>query len=189
MRTSKGRVLPWRWASDTAGGTDDRRRSRGASRGGRAGIRWVVGGRHRQAAALRPGTRFQVALPSVPGPMGPPRGEGFDLPVTAPALRPGRVAAATPVVRGPGCRWHGLPRCRFSGRLSRFGWGRLAIGARCLVGGVPRPTVRGRCYRRPEGAAASTDAGCAPTIVRPGEDCRRLKQCLTTPGTHGIFQC
>ena len=25
--------------------------------------------------------------------------------------------------------------------------------------------------------------------VRPGEDCRRLKQCLTTPGTHVIFQC
>ena len=39
------------------------------------------------------------------------------------------------------------------------------------------------------GAAASTDAGCAQAIVRPGEDCRRLKQCLMTPGTHGIFQC
>src|SRR5688572_2602779 len=52
------------------------------------------------------------------------------------------------------------------------------------VGGVRRPTVRGRCYRRPEGAATSTDAGCAQAIVRPGDDCRRLKQCLTTPGTH-----
>jgi|tagenome__1003787_1003787.scaffolds.fasta_scaffold20674502_2 hypothetical protein len=39
------------------------------------------------------------------------------------------------------------------------------------------------------GAAASTDAGCAQAIVRPGEDCRRSKQCSMTPGTHGIFQC
>jgi predicted CoA-binding protein len=30
---------------------------------------------------------------------------------------------------------------------------------------------------------------CAQAIVRPGEDCRRLKQCLMTPGTHVIFQC
>jgi hypothetical protein len=44
-------------------------------------------------------------------------------------------------------------------------------------------------YCRPEGAAVSTDVGCAQAIVRPGEDCRRLKQCLMTPGTHGIFQC
>jgi hypothetical protein len=42
---------------------------------------------------------------------------------------------------------------------------------------------------RPEGAAASTDAGRAQAIVRPGDDWRRLKQCLTTPGTHVIFQC
>ena len=61
--------------------------------------------------------------------------------------------------------------------------------ARCLVGGVRQPTVRDGCYRRQEGAAASTDADCAQAIVRPGEDCRRLKQCLMTPGTHGIFQC
>jgi hypothetical protein len=55
--------------------------------------------------------------------------------------------------------------------------GRLAVGARCLVGGVRQPTVRDGCYRRPEDAAASTDADCAQAIVRPGEDCRRLKQC------------
>jgi hypothetical protein len=57
------------------------------------------------------------------------------------------------------------------------------------VGGVRQPTVRDGRYRWPEGAAASTDADCAQAIVRPGEDCRRLKQCLMTPGTHGIFQC
>jgi DNA-binding MarR family transcriptional regulator len=39
-------------------------------------------------------------------------------PEGAPALRVGQ--AATPsVVRAPGCRWHWLPRGRFSGRLSR----------------------------------------------------------------------
>ena len=37
--------------------------------------------------------------------------------------------------------------------------------------------------------STSTDAGCAPTIVRPGDDCRRVEQCLMTPGAHGIFQC
>jgi hypothetical protein len=42
---------------------------------------------------------------------------------------------------------------------------------------------------RTEDAAASTDAGCAQAVVRPGEDCSRLEQCLMTPGTHGIFQC
>jgi hypothetical protein len=36
----------------------------------------------------------------------------------APALRVGQAAAPS-VVRGPGCRWHWLPRGRFSGRLSR----------------------------------------------------------------------
>ena len=72
---------------------------------------------------------------------------------------------------------------------NRFGSGRLAVGARCLVGGVRQPTVLDGCYRRPEGAAASTDADCAQAIVRPAEDCRRLKQCLMTPGTHGIFHC
>jgi uncharacterized protein len=30
---------------------------------------------------------------------------------------------------------------------------------------------------------------CAQAIVRRGEDCRRLRQCLMTPGTHVIFQC
>jgi hypothetical protein len=39
-----------------------------------------------------------------------------------------------------------------------------------------------------EGVASARRAR-AQAIVRPGEDCRRLKQCLTTPGTHGIFQC
>ena len=53
------------------------------------------------------------------------------------------------------------------------------------------PTVEGlkALMGRRAGAAASTDAGRAQAIVRPGDDCRRLKQCLTTPGTHVIFQC
>jgi hypothetical protein len=38
-------------------------------------------------------------------------------------------------------------------------------------------------------AVASAHARCAQTIVRPGQDCRRLKWCLMTPGIHGIFQC
>jgi hypothetical protein len=42
-------------------------------------------------------------------------------PEGAPALRLGQAAAPS-VVRGPGCRWRGLPRGRFSGRLSRFDW-------------------------------------------------------------------
>ena len=64
-------------------------------------------------------------------------GESYNLPAAAVACGPS--GRARPVVRGPGCRWHGLPRERFPGRLSRFGWGRLAVGGRCLVGGVRQP--------------------------------------------------
>ena len=38
-------------------------------------------------------------------------------------------------------------------------------------------------------AVASARRARARAIVRPGEECRRLKQCLMTPGTHVIFQC
>ena len=115
-------------------------------------------------------------------------GESYNLPAAAVACGPSGRPRAARCTR-PRLSGYGLPRGRFPGRLSRFGWGRLAVGARGVVGGVRRPTVWGRCYRRPEVAAVSTDAGCAQAIVRPGEDCRRLKQCLMTLGIHGIFQC
>ena len=56
---------------------------------------------HWKSAAESPGLGLQVQRPAVPGPVGPPRGEGFNLPVTAPALRPGQVAAATPSWAAP----------------------------------------------------------------------------------------
>jgi Repeat of unknown function (DUF5907) len=114
--------------------------------------------------------------------------ESYNLPAAAVACGPSGRPRAARCTR-PRLSGYGLPRGRFPGRLGRFGWGRLAVGARGVVGGVRRPTVWGRCYRRPEVAAVSTDAGCAQAIVRPGEDCRRLKQCLMTLGIHGIFQC
>ena len=72
------------------------------------------------------------------------------------------------------------------GHLSPFGWNHLAVGARCLVGGVRRPTVRGRCYRRPEGAAASTDA---LQLCSARRRLQEVEQGLTTSGTYGIFEC
>jgi hypothetical protein len=105
-----------------------------------------------------------VSLPTPPTAMGPSRDEGY-------SIRAGILVRAG-----------GFPRRTAASAVGgMFTRGRFP--------GVSARLDRGRCYRRSEGAAASTDADCAPTIVRPGDDCRRLKQCLMTPGTHGIFQC
>ena len=114
-------------------------------------------------------------------------GESYNLPAAAVACGPSGRPRAARCTR-PRLSGYGLPRGRFPGRLGRFGWGRLAVGARCRWWRSSAHGL-GTVLRRPEGAAASTDAGCAQAIVRPGEDCRRLKQCLMTLGIHGIFQC
>jgi hypothetical protein len=56
---------------------------------------------HMAAAAATPGLGFQVALPSVPGPFGPPRGEGYNVPESVPALRPVAHVAAQPSYGSP----------------------------------------------------------------------------------------
>jgi hypothetical protein len=71
--------------------------------------------------------------------MGPSRDEGFSIPRRN--KRPGQ-AAAPPVVRGFGYRWHWVTRGRFPGVSTRLDGIRLAVGVRCLVGGVRRPTAR-----------------------------------------------
>jgi hypothetical protein len=114
--------------------------------------------------------------------------ESYNLPAAAVALRPVGAAAPAPLYAAPSVGGMGYHEA--SSRASQPVWmgspgRRRALSRRWRSSA----TVRGRGYRRPECAAASTDAGCAQAIVRPGEDCRRLKQCLMTPGTHGIFQC
>jgi hypothetical protein len=83
-------------------------------------------------------------------------------PEGAPALRLGQAAAPS-VVRGPGCRWRGLPRGRFSGRLSRFDW--IVLPSARAVSSVA--FVGPRCGRRAEGPAASTDAAALKLSFGP----------------------
>jgi hypothetical protein len=89
--------------------------------------------------------------------MGPPRGEGDSVPGLG-RLHYGRGrwprlavvwAITRPVLRS---------------QLVWMVW--LTFGASGVVGGVCQPTFRRRGSRRPEGAAVSTDAGCAQAIVR-----------------------
>jgi hypothetical protein len=56
---------------------------------------------HMAAAQLLPGLGFQVALPSVPGPFGPPQGEGYNLPESTPALRRVAHVSAPPAYGSP----------------------------------------------------------------------------------------
>ena len=71
-------------------------------------------------------------------------GESYNLPATAVALRPVEAAAPARCTRRRlSVAW--VTTRPVPGRLSRFGWGRLAVGGRCLVGGVRQHTVRGRC--------------------------------------------
>ena len=72
-------------------------------------------------------------------------GESYNLPAAAVALRPVGAAAPAPLYAAPAVGGMGYHEAQFPGRLSRFGWGRLAVGARCLVGGVRQHTVRRRC--------------------------------------------
>jgi hypothetical protein len=102
-------------------------------------------------------------------------------------IRPGQAAAppssAASAVGGMG--YHELIL-----RASQLIW-MVWVGLQPALSSVAYVSARfrRRCGRRTESAAAATDAGGAPALVRPGEDCRRLKQCLMTPGTHVIFQC
>ena len=114
-------------------------------------------------------------------------GESYNLPAAAVALRP--VEAAAPArctrrrlsvawvyheasSRASQPVWMGSPGRQRNVSLVAFVNTRSGDGAKAAR--------MCRCVN---------DAGCAQAIVRPGEDCRRLKQCLMTPGTHGIFQC
>ena len=65
------------------------------------------------------------------------------------------------------------------------GWQR----GRWLVGNLGQMHASGRVLLPASGCRWVNGWGCAQAIVRPGEEGRRLKQCLVTPGTHGIFQC
>ena len=56
-------------------------------------------------------------------------GESYNLPAAAVACGPSGRPRAARCTR-PRLSGYGLPRGRFPGRLSRFGWGRLAVGAR-----------------------------------------------------------
>jgi hypothetical protein len=49
-----------------------------------------------EAASQSPGLGLQVSLPSVPSPLGPVVGEGFDVAPSAPALRPVRRPKLVP---------------------------------------------------------------------------------------------
>ncbi len=60
-----------------------------------------VAAAHMAAAEAAPGVGFQVALPSVTGPFGPPRGEGYDVPGSTPALRPLAPVSAQPTYGSP----------------------------------------------------------------------------------------
>ena len=128
--------------------------------------------------------RLAVSLPAPPTAVGPSRDEGYSIPRWN--IRP--VQAAAPRRTRLRLSVHGLPEA--GSRASQPVWmgssGRRRALSRRWRSSAHGP---GRCYRRPEGAAASTDAGRAQAIVRPGDDCRRVEQCLTTPGTRGIFQC
>ena len=57
-------------------------------------------------------------------------GESYNLPAAAVACGPSGRPRAARCTR-PRLSGYGLPRGRFPGRLGRFGWGRLAVGARC----------------------------------------------------------
>jgi hypothetical protein len=61
-------------------------------------------------AAASPGVGALVALPSVPGHMGKPKGEGFDVPATTPALRPVAQPAPTPSYADPAVSGLGFGR-------------------------------------------------------------------------------
>ena len=56
--------------------------------------------------------------------------ESYNLPAAAVACGPSGRPRAARCTR-PRLSGYGLPRGRFPGRLGRFGWGRLAVGARC----------------------------------------------------------
>jgi hypothetical protein len=90
-------------------------------------------------------------------------------------------------------------RARGEGALSEWGYRRLAE--------IPGPVQVVDCFVNSQRVGAVVDQATtekdrlgieavasarrarAQAIVRPGEECRRLKQCLMTPGTHVIFQC
>ena len=47
----------------------------------------------------------------------------------------------------------------------------------------------GRVLSPAKGCRCVNGWGLRASYCSAGEDCRRLKQCLMTPGIHGIFQC
>jgi hypothetical protein len=125
-----------------------------------------------------------VSLPAPPNAMGPPRDEGYSVPRRN--IRPGQAASprrtAASAVGGMGYQGP-VP-----GHLSPFGWDHLASGrAVSLVAFV---------------APWSGDGAIADQRVPPRQQMRaalqlcsarrrlqEVKQCLTTPGTYGIFEC
>lgn len=75
--------------------------------------------------------------------------ESYNLPAAAVALRPVGAAAPAPLYAAPSVGGMGYHEA--SSRASQpVGWGRLAVGARCLVGGVRQP-------RSGDGATAGHD--------------------------------
>ena len=60
-----------------------------------------VAAEYTAAAEATPGVGTAVALPYVAGPFGPPRGEGYNLPDSTPALRPLAHVSASPTYGSP----------------------------------------------------------------------------------------
>ena len=58
-------------------------------------------------------------------------GESYNFPAAAVALRAVGAAAPAPLYAAPAVGGMGYHEASSHGRLGRFGWGRLAVGARC----------------------------------------------------------
>jgi hypothetical protein len=79
------------------------------------------------AAAATPGVGTQVVMPSLPGPMRKPKGEGFEVPGTVPALRPVAPLSATPTYGSPAMAGVGSS-ARWSRRVCWMGLVRRCTG-------------------------------------------------------------